>query len=164
MLTSGLARRLQMREHRRSIMLSSRSPRREITMRVSGHLLLASLLGLATAPAFACYTVFDSANRVLYQSDRPPVDMSRPLHETLPQRFPGGHLVFDEGAECMVISPVAMGDGGPVTQTSSPLLTNETSARRMGANHKTVNGVAVVPSGDVAMKPGVTVLGGPAKR
>lgn len=132
-------------------------------MRVSRHLLLASLLSLAGAPAFACYTVYDSANRVLYQSDKPPVDMTRPLHETLPQRFPGGQLVFDETAECLVVSPVAMGDGGP-TDTSSPLLTNETTAARMGANHRTVDGVTVVPSGEAAMKPGVTVLGGPAKR
>jgi hypothetical protein len=102
----------------------SRVSRQETTMRVSTHWLLASLLAAAAGPASACYTVFDSANRILYQSDKPPVDMSRPLHETLPQRFPGGQLVFDLSAECQVISSVAMGDGGPVTGTSSPLLTN----------------------------------------
>jgi hypothetical protein len=102
-------------------------------MRLCRHLLLASLLGLAAWPALACYTVYDSANRILYQSDKPPVDMSRPLHETLPQRFPGGLLVFDEGAECLVVSPVAMGDGGPVTRALSPLLSDENTARRTGA-------------------------------
>lgn len=126
-------------------------------MRVPKFLLLAPLLALA-GPALACYTVYDPANRILYQSDKPPVDMSLPLHETVPKRFPGGQLVFDASAECPVISPVAMGDGGPVTSTSSPLLTDEGTARRIGARHKTVEGVAVIAPADVSMKPGVTVV------
>jgi hypothetical protein len=109
-------------------------------------LLLASLLGLAAVPAFACYTVYDSANRVMYQGERPPVDMSLPLHEALQQRFPGGSMVFDQSEECRVISPVAMGNGGPVTRSSSPLLTN------VGGK------VAVVPPGDASMRTGVTVV------
>lgn len=112
-------------------------------MRRSRVLLLASLLGLSW-PALACYTVYDSTSRVLYQSDRPPVDMSLPLHETLPKRFPGGQLVFDLSAECPVVSSVAMGDGGPVTGTSSPLLTNEPTARRMGAPSGSVAGATVI--------------------
>lgn len=106
-------------------------------------LLLASLLGLAW-PALACYTVYDSSSRILYQSDRPPVDMSLPLHETLPARFPGGLLVFDLSAECPVVSSVAMGDGGPITGTSSPLLTNQPTARRMGAPSGSVDGATVI--------------------
>ena len=94
-------------------------------MRIPTRSLLASLLAAAALPASACYTVYDSANRVLYQSDKPPVDMSVPLHETMPQRFPGGQLVFDLSAECQVVSSVAMGDGGPNTRSSSPLLTNQ---------------------------------------
>jgi hypothetical protein len=127
-------------------------------MRVSRQLLLASLLSAASLPALACYTVYDRDNRILYQSDRPPVDMSRPLHETLPQRFPGGQLVFDLSAECPVISPVAIGDGGPSTRTSSPLLTDERTAKAIGAPHRTVNGVAVIAPSEVQMKPGVTVI------
>lgn len=100
-------------------------------MRHSRILLLASLLGLS-GPALACYTVYDSSSRILYQSDKPPVDMSLPLHETLPKLFPGGQLVFDLSAECPVVSPLAMGDGGPITRTSSPLLTNVRPARTLG--------------------------------
>ena len=126
-------------------------------MRVLHHL-VASLLSLATLPAMACYTVYGEGNRILYQSDKPPVDMSRPLHETIPQRFPGGQLVFDQMAECAVLSSVAIGDGGPITRTSSPLLTDRKTAERIGAPHKIVDGVAVIAPSDVTMRPGVTVV------
>jgi hypothetical protein len=128
-------------------------------MRVSRQLLLASLLGLAGLPAFACYTVYDSANRVLYQGDKPPVDMSRPLSEAVHERFPGGSMVFDQSAECAVISPVAMGNGGPLTRTSSPLLTDERTARAMNLPHRVLDGkVAVVPPADASMRPAVNVV------
>jgi hypothetical protein len=122
------------------------------------HGLVASLLGLA-APAFAaCYTVYDQANHIMFQSDRPPVDMSRPLHETVPQRFPGGQMVFDVDSDCPVVSPVAQGDGGPITRTSSPLLTDQHTANRLHARHRVLDGVAVVPPAEVNMRPGVTVV------
>jgi hypothetical protein len=127
-------------------------------MRVPTHLLLASLLSLPALPALACYTVYGEGNRIMYQSDKPPVDMSRPLHETIPQRFPGGQLVFDQTAECAVLSSVAIGDGGPITRTSSPLLTDEKTAKRIGAPHRIVDGIAVISPADVTMKPGVTVV------
>jgi hypothetical protein len=124
-------------------------------------LLLVPLLGLASLQAMACYTVFDRDNRVLYQSGDPPVDMSRPLHETLPTRFPAGaQLVFDTQSECApVISTLAMGNGAPVTRTQSPLLTDERTARRLGLPHRMLaNNIAVVPPAAVAMEPGVNVL------
>jgi hypothetical protein len=117
-----------------------------------------SLCGLA-APAFAaCYTVYDRANHVLYQSDKPPVDMSQPLHESVPRRFPGGTLVFDVDNDCPVVSPVALGEGGPITRTSSPLLTDRHTANRLHAPHRIVDGVAVIPAAEVTMRPGVTVV------
>jgi hypothetical protein len=87
------------------------------------------LLGCAAGQAFACYTVFDARDNIVYHSEKPPVDMSRPIHETLPQRFPGGHLVFDS-YECAVISSVAIGNGGP-TAATTPLLTDPTTARKL---------------------------------
>jgi len=88
-------------------------------------LLVVPLLSLLCAQAFAgCYTVYGAANRVLYQAERPPVDMSLPLHDTVPARFPGGFLVFDSDMECPVVSSVAIGNGGIEMATSSPLLTN----------------------------------------
>ncbi|MBS0291080.1 MAG: hypothetical protein JSS01_00945 [Proteobacteria bacterium] len=42
----------------------------------------------------ACYVVYGADKQVIYRSQTPPVDLSRPLHETLPQVAPGGTLVF----------------------------------------------------------------------
>ena len=58
---------------------------------------------LVAAPAFAqanCYTIYDKQNRLTYQSTLVPVDLSRRISETMPARFPGGHLVMipDESA------------------------------------------------------------------
>jgi hypothetical protein len=121
---------------------------------------IAPLLSLACLQAFAgCYTVYDRTNRIMYQSDKAPVDMSQPLHDTIPARFPGGSLVFDTDGGCPVVSPVAMGNGGPITATSSPLLTDEATARRLGLPHRKLGAnIAMVPASTVAMEPGVTVV------
>jgi hypothetical protein len=122
--------------------------------------LLPSLLAVACAQAFAgCYTVYDSSNRIMFQSEKPPVDMSRPLHETVPARFPGGSMVFDTDGICPVVSSVALGNGGMVTRTSSPLLTDAATARRLGLPHQQLQGnIALVPAATVNMEPGVTVV------
>ena len=54
----------------------------------------------AAAPALACFTVLSEHDRVVYHAASPPFDMSRPIHETLPAVFPGGHLVFDLRTDC----------------------------------------------------------------
>ena len=64
-------------------------------MRHLKRILFGSLLAAASLQAMACYTVYDRSNRIMYQGEQPPVDMSLPIHETLPARFPGGHMVFD---------------------------------------------------------------------
>jgi len=60
----------------------------------------------AAAPAWPCYTVTSATNQVVYHAVDPPVDMSRPIHETLPQVFPGGHMVFDLSTDCPRAVPV----------------------------------------------------------
>ena len=129
-------------------------------MRFPKSLLLAPLLGLASAQALACFTVFDRENRVVYQSERAPVDMSVPLHQTIPAKFgAGSHMVFD-GHECTAINSLAIGTGGR-TAPISPMLTNEKSARDRGLRHSSLgNGIAVVHGGDAIMRPGVTVVPG----
>ncbi|WP_425549928.1 hypothetical protein [Comamonas faecalis] len=59
----------------------------------------AVLSSMACAPAAwaACYVVYDNAQQVVYRSQTPPVDLSKPLHETLPGIAPGGALVFSLG-------------------------------------------------------------------
>jgi hypothetical protein len=66
-------------------------------------LMLTGALLLASAQAMACYTVFDGANRVMYQGTEPPVDMSQPLRDALQRRYPGGHMVFEQGADCVPV-------------------------------------------------------------
>lgn len=121
--------------------------------------LLGCLLGLLGLDAMACFTVYDRSDRVVYQSQTPPVDMSRPLHETVPARFPGGHMIFELGADCHVISSVAAGRGERSVWTSSPLLTDARTARSMGLPYREMAaGVALVAPQDAVMLPGFTVL------
>ena len=127
-------------------------------MRAWKSLLLLPLLGLASVQALACFAVFDRDNRLVYQSERPPVDMSRPLHETVPSRFgAGAHMIFD-GNECTAINSLAIGNGGR-TPSISPLLTNEKAARDRKLRHSSLGfGIALVEGSDAIMRPGVTVV------
>jgi hypothetical protein len=123
------------------------------------YLLLWAVLGGASFNASACYIVYDRAERVVYQSQTPPVDMSRPLHETLPSRFPGGHMIFDTASECQVISSVAAGGGARDMATRSPLLTDERTAVATGMPHTTLaGGIALVQPRNATLAPGLTVL------
>ena len=57
-------------------------------------LLLAPLLSAAgIARADVCFTVLDASGHVLHQSRKSPVDMSRPISQTLYQRFPRASLM-----------------------------------------------------------------------
>lgn len=93
-------------------------------------------LGLAAANAMACYTVYDGANRIAYQGDKPPVDMSRPIHQQIQARYPGGHMMFEQTAAC---APISLGQlarpGGPLPAPNTAVL--DTGRERL---------VAVVPT------------------
>ena len=64
----------------------------------------AALLGLASAAALAlpvaaeasCFTVFNRANQLVFQSVLTPVDLSQPIGLIVQRRFPGHHLVWSE--------------------------------------------------------------------
>jgi hypothetical protein len=117
--------------------------------------LLAGLLALAAGQVLACYTVYDRSGYVVYNDEAAPVDMSRPIHETLPARFPGGQLVFDTRIDCASIStaaPIAAGGGA-----TPPLLTNVRTARSMHVPYTMLaGGIALVRGARV--RPGVTVV------
>jgi len=53
------------------------------------------LMSVATGAARAdvCFTVLDAGGRVLHQSRKAPVDMSRPISESLNRRFPSASLM-----------------------------------------------------------------------
>jgi hypothetical protein len=124
-------------------------------MRQLQRILVGILLAGGALQALACYTVYDRSNRVMYQGERPPVDMSLQIHETLAARFPGGHLVFDAAAECPAIvaaAPAAVPGG-------TPLLTNQRTAEAMRVPYTALaGGVALVRPGAVAVRPGLTVV------
>ncbi len=63
-------------------------------------------LVLATAAHANCFTVHDGAGKLILQTMDPPVDLSRPLGDTVPQQFgPGSHLVFSaDESDCPVIN------------------------------------------------------------
>lgn len=123
------------------------------------YLLLCAVLGAASFNASACYTVYDRSDRVVYQSEEPPVDMSRPIHETLPLRYPGSHMVFDTDGDCAVISSIAARSGPRDMTTLSPLLTNERTAVAMRMPHtQLAGGIALVEARDAILAPGLTVI------
>jgi hypothetical protein len=52
------------------------------------------LTTLISSQALACYSVYDRTGKLVYNAVTAPVDMRYPIHETLPEVFPGGHMVF----------------------------------------------------------------------
>lgn len=61
---------------------------------LSKALVLIGALALGQAASAACYVVYAPDNTVVYRSFQSPVDLSKPLHVTMPQAAPGGRLVF----------------------------------------------------------------------
>lgn len=55
---------------------------------------LLSACALAQAASAACYFVYAPGNELIYRSNRAPVDLSLPLHLTVPQLAPGATMVF----------------------------------------------------------------------
>lgn len=119
-------------------------------MKPSKPLLMSFLAVAVSLPAHACYTVYDGTSRVVYRSTQAPVDMSRPLHDTLPQRFPGGHMVFDGGSSCEAIvdaGPRRVAAAGP-----APLLTDRGSAEAAGVRYAPMAGnIVMVQPRDAAV-------------
>lgn len=106
-------------------------------------LLLCSLLGTASLQAAACYTVYDASNQVVYNARTAPVDMSQPISQTLPQVFPGGHMVVSAGNDCPREQPVAL--VADRTPSTAPLLTDRRTAAAMNVPHTILaSGAALV--------------------
>ena len=119
-------------------------------------LVLLCSLGLAVTQAMACYTVYDKSDRVVYSSQLPPVDMSLPLHETLPKAYPGSHMVFVTGAKCEreEMTPQTIASA----LVASPLLTDRRSASDLKLPHVILDsGAALIKQRPANMKPGVVL-------
>lgn len=117
-------------------------------------------LGFASVNALAaCYTVYDRSSTVVYNSQLPPVDMSRPLHETVPVAFPGGSLVFNTGSmDCPSAARRSTAAAPPAPSRPSPLLTDRRTAAALHLPHTILpSGIALV-SNPPPMGYGVSVL------
>lgn len=77
-------------------------------------------MGLASVNAMACYTVYDSNNTMVYNSQTPPVDMRRQLHETVPIRFPGSTMIFGPETDCASNLPARVSIRAGYEQTLAP--------------------------------------------
>lgn len=56
--------------------------------------LVLSACALAQAASAACYFVYTPSNELIYRSNVAPVDLSLPLHLTVPQLSPGARMFF----------------------------------------------------------------------
>lgn len=64
-------------------------------------LVLAAGLASAGTASAACFTVFDAADRVVYQSTSPPVDISLPISQAVAAVYPRNyHLLMADDAYC----------------------------------------------------------------
>lgn len=115
-------------------------------------------LGFAASNALACYVVYDPANRIVYNAATPPVDMSLPIHQTLPAVFPGGHMVFSSGTSCPSGEPAPRVAAGAPASAASPLLTDRRTAAAMHVPHTILaSGAALIQQRPDSMRPGVVV-------
>ena len=121
------------------------------------NLALVALLGLAAGNAFACFTVYDRTNAIVYYAQTPPVDMTPPFNDKLQKAFPGSHMVFGDTTGC----PVKQAGYNPAKPPAitSPLFTDKRTAEDMKLNHTILpNGAALVAKPPTGMRPGFTVM------
>lgn len=119
-------------------------------------LALVCAIGLASVNAMACYTVYDRNNNVVYNAQTPPVDMSRPIHETVPVAFPGGTMVFGAGTDCPRDMPARV--AAPAAPAKpSPLLTDRRTAAALNVPHTILpSGVALISQPTAFMTAGLS--------
>ena len=64
-------------------------------MKTLNLLVLTIACAVSASASAACFTVLGKDGQTIFQSDTTPVDLSMPLHETVPSRFgPGTSMVF----------------------------------------------------------------------
>ena len=119
-------------------------------------LALLCAIGLASVNAMACYTVYDRQNNIVYNSQTPPVDMSRPLRETVPVAFPGGTMIFGSSTDCPREAPTKVSLPASPSKPS-PLLTDRRTAAEMHAPHTILpSGVALISQPTAVMTAGLS--------
>lgn len=119
----------------------------------ASRLALAAFAVLSCGQALACYTVYDRDSRIIYNDPNPPVDMSVPLHQSLPKRFPAGaSMVWNDSKDCPSEARLQV----RARNGKSPLITDQKTADELKLPHKSLgNGLAVVSERPDTMRPGV---------
>lgn len=100
-------------------------------------LTLLCAMGLASANALACYTVYDRNDRIVYQGETSPVDMSRPLHETVGRAYPGSQLVFDQSVDCRAVNAGRQAAAAPARRQAATVASIRPATNSMGAGPAT---------------------------
>ncbi len=73
----------------------------------------------------ACYTVYSGKNEVLYRSAVPPVDLSKPLHQTQGQLPAGARLVFTPNNDVCVTEVNELPGAQSLKSTSANMVTDK---------------------------------------
>lgn len=79
----------------------------------------------------ACYTVYDSKSEVIYRSAEPPVDMSKPLHQTAADLPAGSRVVFTPNSAVCVTEVHALPGAKKLSSSSANMVTDQLSLGSM---------------------------------
>lgn len=97
-------------------------------------LILATALLAAAGAQASCYTVLGPKGDILSQSPNPPVNMSRPLHETVTNKYgPGAHMVFGIAEADCGQRVETWGNDGTVKKTAASAKKNGKARRKAPA-------------------------------
>jgi hypothetical protein len=72
-----------------------------------------------------CYTVYDAKNEVIYRSAEPPVDMSKPLHQTANELPSGSRVVFTPNNTVCVTEVHSLPGAKKLTLSSANMVTGQ---------------------------------------
>ena len=95
-------------------------PRRRETHWFAASSSRARSCGVTASSAMACYAIYDSKNEMVYDKFEAPVNMRQQLHDTVPVRVPGGHMVFStQSTNCSGIDQLSNKPAAPAVSTAA---------------------------------------------
>ncbi len=65
-----------------------------------------TLLTMSQVVTATCYSLFDPTNQLIYQSEKPPFDVSGPISDATRAHFPGHFLIATESAPCPYVNEI----------------------------------------------------------
>jgi hypothetical protein len=67
-------------------------------MRIAPLVLAGAALAAPAVCSAYCFSIYDQQNRLVYQSQNSPIDLSLPISEGMAPRYPGQHLTMSSDA------------------------------------------------------------------